>query len=153
MILQTNPRNDTFSTPTLSSTPCAEFTSSRHHGISPHFRHFRNSAAFRSGDEVVRLARSPLPSVHWLAASWVQIGAAEWEMILGIWMLSGKYPLSSWLAALGTFTTFAGVSGYLGLIGQTRCGCFGSIQASPNGPKPPRPGHIEWLPVECLFRK
>ena len=61
----------------------------------------------------------------------VQFAAVEWEIILGVWLLSGRRPIGAWLAAVLTFTTFAVVSGYLGLIGQASCGCFGAIQASP----------------------
>ena len=35
------------------------------------------------------------------------------------------------MAAVITFTAFAAVSFYLGIIGQASCGCFGTIQASP----------------------
>jgi hypothetical protein len=55
----------------------------------------------------------------------------QWEVVLGLWLVSGIYPLGSWLAALGTFGAFAVVSAYLGWIGQAVCGCFGSVEASP----------------------
>ena len=48
-----------------------------------------------------------------------------------MWLLSGRRPLGAWLAAVLTFAAFAVVSGYLGIIGQASCGCFGAIQASP----------------------
>ena len=57
--------------------------------------------------------------------------AAEWELILGLWLLSGAYRFGAWLAALGTFSTFAAVSGYFGYIGVASCGCFGVIRTSP----------------------
>jgi hypothetical protein len=61
----------------------------------------------------------------------VQFAAVEWEVVLGVWLLSGRRPLGAWLAAVLTFAAFAVVSGYLGVIGQASCGCFGAIQASP----------------------
>jgi hypothetical protein len=74
---------------------------------------------------------SAVPQVGWYATPTVQIVAAEWEIVLGVWLLSGRYRIGSWLAALSTFLTFASISGYLGWIGVASCGCFGSIQASP----------------------
>jgi hypothetical protein len=49
------------------------------------------------------------------------------EVFLGIWLLSGKHPLGSWLAALATFSLFAAVSFYQGWIGQSSCGCAGRL--------------------------
>src|SRR5262249_31188501 len=72
-----------------------------------------------------------VPRVGWYASPAVQIAAAEWELLLGIWLLSGWRAFGSWLAALGTFLCFAGVSGYLGSIGVASCGCFGIIKATP----------------------
>jgi hypothetical protein len=74
---------------------------------------------------------SAVPRVGWYAMPTVQIAAAEWELVLGFWLLSGWYKVGSWLAALATFLVFASVSGYLGWIGMASCGCFGAIQASP----------------------
>jgi hypothetical protein len=61
----------------------------------------------------------------------VQASAVIWETLLGVWLLSRKNPFLSWLAAVVTFAAFAMVSGYLGVIGQATCGCFGVIKASP----------------------
>jgi len=61
----------------------------------------------------------------------VQFAAVEWEIVLALWLRSGYRPLGAWVAAVLTFSAFAVVSGYLGLIGQASCGCFGAIKASP----------------------
>lgn len=61
----------------------------------------------------------------------IQFAAIEWEIVLGIWLLTGRKPLGAWLAALFTFLLFASVSFYLGAMGQNSCGCFGSLRASP----------------------
>ena len=74
---------------------------------------------------------SAVPQIGWFAMPTVQIAAAEWEIVLGLWLLSGRFQPGAWLAALATFLAFAGVSGYLGWIGVARCGCFGTIEASP----------------------
>jgi hypothetical protein len=54
-----------------------------------------------------------LPRVGWFSTPRVQVAAATWEMVLGLWLLSGVRRPVAWLAAVGTFITFAGVSGYL----------------------------------------
>ena len=74
---------------------------------------------------------SAVPRAGWLSTPWAQMALIQWESILGLWLISGVYPVGSWLAALATFTIFAVVSGYLAWIGVASCGCFGSIKASP----------------------
>jgi hypothetical protein len=74
---------------------------------------------------------SPFAQYGRLMNPTVQVAAIEWETVLGLWLLTGRKPLGAWLAALLTFLIFAGVSLYLGLIGQASCGCFGSVKASP----------------------
>ncbi len=77
------------------------------------------------------LGISAMPSVGLFAQPWVQLAVAEWELVLGLWLLSGSFPKASWFAAVGTFLTFAGVSGYLGFTGVASCGCLGVVAASP----------------------
>jgi hypothetical protein len=74
---------------------------------------------------------STVPPVGWFSAPNVQAAAIGWEILLGTWLLCGIAVFGSWLAAIGTFTLLAGISGYLGWIGQATCGCFGTIKASP----------------------
>ncbi len=74
---------------------------------------------------------APFAQYGWFTAPWVQTLAVEWEVVLGLWLLSGAYRAGAWLAALGTFAAFAAVSGYLGWVGQASCGCFGVVRASP----------------------
>ncbi|MBI2805192.1 MAG: DUF1573 domain-containing protein [Planctomycetes bacterium] len=61
----------------------------------------------------------------------VQLAIVEFEIFLGIWLLTGAAAVGAWLTALTTFTIFAGISFYLGVIGQTSCGCFGRFPPSP----------------------
>jgi hypothetical protein len=74
---------------------------------------------------------STIPPVGWFSAPSVQSVTVGWEILLSLWLLSGVVPVGSWLAAIATFVMLAGVSGYLGWIGQATCDCFGAIQASP----------------------
>jgi hypothetical protein len=84
-----------------------------------------------AGLKLYGLQVSAVPRIGPLYAPWVQMAVLQWEIILGLWLVSGWYPLGSWLAAVGTFAAFAAVSGYLGWAGQAGCGCFGSVEASP----------------------
>jgi len=51
----------------------------------------------------------------------------EYELLLGAWLLSGRFRMAAWILAVATFTTFAGVSFYQGWIGEASCGCFGRL--------------------------
>ncbi len=84
-----------------------------------------------AGLKLYGLSVSPLPSVGWLSVPGVQLAVVAAEFVVGGWLLSGVAKPLAWLAAVVLFTTFAIVSGYLGVIGQARCGCFGAIEASP----------------------
>jgi hypothetical protein len=74
---------------------------------------------------------STVPPVGWFSTPSVQAVAIGWEVLLSLWLLSGVALTGSWLAAIGTFVLLAGISGYLGWIGQATCDCFGAIPASP----------------------
>jgi len=74
---------------------------------------------------------TPFAQYGWLSSATVQLAAVQWEIILGLWLLSGRGKAWAWLLALTTFLMFAGVSLWLGLIGQASCGCFGAVKASP----------------------
>lgn len=84
-----------------------------------------------AGLKLYGLGVSAVPQVGWFAQPWVQLLTAEWELLLGGWLLSGAYSRQLWLAAMGTFIAFAGVSGYLGWVGVASCGCFGAIKTNP----------------------
>lgn len=79
---------------------------------------------------------SPFAQYGWLLSPTAQSLAVVWELILGGWLLYRVVQTETstpapWVAAVLTFLTFAVVSGYLGIIGQASCGCFGVIKASP----------------------
>ena len=84
-----------------------------------------------AGLKLYGLNVTALPRVGWFATPQVQLVTAEWELVLGLWLVSGAYQLGAWLAAAGTFAVFAVVSGYFGWIGVASCGCFGVIHTSP----------------------
>jgi len=84
-----------------------------------------------AGSKLYGMNVSAVPQIGWFATTTMQLVAAEWELILGVWLLSGKYQVGAWIAALWTFTAFAGISAYFGWIGVATCGCFGPIPTSP----------------------
>ena len=55
----------------------------------------------------------------------------EFELALGIWLLSGVFKRLAWLAALTCFSLFCCVTLYKGLSGAASCGCFGRIHVNP----------------------
>ena len=78
-----------------------------------------------AGLKLYGLGVSAMASVGWFAQPWIQLAAAEWELVLGLWLISSAYPKASWFAAIGTFLAFAGVSASLGINGVASCGCLG----------------------------
>jgi hypothetical protein len=74
---------------------------------------------------------SSIPQVGWFSTPTIQAVAIVWEILLSAWLLSGVVAFGAWLAAFVTFVLLAGISGYLGSIGQATCACFGTIKASP----------------------
>jgi thiol-disulfide isomerase/thioredoxin len=55
----------------------------------------------------------------------------EFELALGIWLLSGLFRRLAWLAALLCFGLFCAVTLYKGLMGAASCGCFGRVHVNP----------------------
>jgi hypothetical protein len=55
----------------------------------------------------------------------------EFEIALGIWLLSGLFKKAAWLAILACFSMFSIVTLYKGLTGAASCGCFGSVHVNP----------------------
>jgi hypothetical protein len=84
-----------------------------------------------AGLKLYGFAVSPIPKVGWYSAPNVQTATVTWEILLGVWLLSGWLPVGSWAAAAATFAVFATVSGLLGWQGVAHCNCFGHLPASP----------------------
>lgn len=61
----------------------------------------------------------------------VQFAVMEAEGLLGLWLLGGWAKRAAWFFAVAFFLVVAGFSLYLGLMGQSSCGCFGRIHVSP----------------------
>jgi hypothetical protein len=61
----------------------------------------------------------------------LRFAVMEMEALLGLWLLSGWAKRTAWFFAVAFFLMVAGFSLYLGLMGQSSCGCFGRIHVSP----------------------
>jgi hypothetical protein len=59
------------------------------------------------------------------------IFTVEFELALGIWLLSGIFRKLAWSAALVCFSLFSAITLYKGLSGAASCGCFGPVQVNP----------------------
>lgn len=57
--------------------------------------------------------------------------AIQTEIIVGSWLILGMARRTAWTMAMILFVVMAMASLWLGLQGQSDCGCFGSVQASP----------------------
>lgn len=77
------------------------------------------------------LATSSVAETGFLTSRWFLIGQVEWELGLGLWLLSGFYPRAARMVALTCFIAFLGESLHQGLSGQTSCGCFGKVSVNP----------------------
>jgi thiol-disulfide isomerase/thioredoxin len=55
----------------------------------------------------------------------------DFELALGIWLVSGLFKKAAWLAAISCFSLFSAVTLYKGLSGAESCGCFGTVDVNP----------------------
>ena len=81
--------------------------------------------------KVQGLASSPASPESAFGSSRLYFATIEVEIILGLWLLSGWWARAVRVVSLVCFTAFAGMSLYLGLIGQSSCGCFGEVKVNP----------------------
>lgn len=61
----------------------------------------------------------------------LQLVVVLFELLLGTWLLLGRWHAGAWLVTIGAFCLFAGFSVYSGWIGEASCGCFGTVKVSP----------------------
>jgi len=55
----------------------------------------------------------------------------DFELALGIWLLSGLFKKAAWLATISCFSLFSAITLYKGLSGAESCGCFGHVHVNP----------------------
>ncbi|MER3417272.1 MAG: hypothetical protein C4297_13840 [Gemmataceae bacterium] len=71
------------------------------------------------------------PTESLFATPAVQVLAIQCELLAGIALLIGIWPVAVYRATAALFTAFAGVSAYQAFTGQASCACFGRIMVSP----------------------
>lgn len=81
--------------------------------------------------KVEGLANGALGQNTMLFTPRLRFAVMEAEALLGLWLLSGQAKRTAWFFAVAFFLIVAGFSLYLGLMGQSSCGCFGRIRVSP----------------------
>ncbi len=84
-----------------------------------------------AGMKVHELLTYPTFGSGWLDARWAQIAVVEFELFLGLWLLSGLFPRLLWSAAVACFSGFGLVALYRGITGEASCGCFGHVEVNP----------------------
>ena len=55
----------------------------------------------------------------------------EFELALGLWLLSGLVKKAAWLTTLLCFAAFSAITLYKALTGAASCDCFGSVHVNP----------------------
>lgn len=55
----------------------------------------------------------------------------EFELVLGIWLLSGVFKRFIWILTLACFCVFCCVTLYKAITGAASCGCFGAVHVNP----------------------
>jgi hypothetical protein len=86
------------------------------------------TAAILKGYE---LATGPVAEKDLLTSRWFLILAVEFELVLGLSLISGLWKRTTWWVALACFVGFACISSYKVLLGEANCGCFGRILIDP----------------------
>lgn len=85
------------------------------------------AAAFKG----YQLATEPVANADIFSYRWSLTAQVEFEIVLGVWLLSGLFRRLGWLAATECFALFTGVTLYKALSGAASCGCFGKVEVSP----------------------
>jgi hypothetical protein len=61
----------------------------------------------------------------------VQFLAVQIEIVLGAWLILGRWRVAAWMSAGLLLTTLAALSLTSALRGQSDCGCFGNLKVHP----------------------
>jgi hypothetical protein len=77
------------------------------------------------------LSTRPVVPVDFFTQRWVLIQQVVFELVLGVWLLSGFWRKVAWWITTGCFAGFIGVTFYKGITGQSSCGCFGTVRVNP----------------------
>ncbi len=78
-----------------------------------------------------QLATEPTAEISLMTSRWFLVFSVEFELLLGLCLISGLFVRTVWLTTLGCFALFFCISLYKALSGEVSCGCFGSVQVNP----------------------
>jgi hypothetical protein len=62
---------------------------------------------------------------------WTLMIQVEFEIFLGLWLVSGLYKRLAWAMALACFGFFSCITLHKALSGEASCGCFGQVEVNP----------------------
>src|SRR5690242_15886863 len=62
------------------------------------------------------LLTNPFAATTVISSNWIHVAVIEFEIVLGLWFLSGRSPVICWVLGLVFFSFLAFVSLYLGLV-------------------------------------
>jgi len=77
------------------------------------------------------LTLDPLSQDSFLSSPRLLIASIQLEVLLGLWLLSGRSQRGVRWVSLVFFGMLAVISAYLGLVGQASCGCLGRVSVNP----------------------
>ncbi len=78
-----------------------------------------------------QLMNEPLANNSIWSSRWFHIMEVEFELAMGIWLVSGLFKKAAWLATLGLFSMFSIITLYKAITGYASCGCFGQVHVNP----------------------
>jgi hypothetical protein len=81
--------------------------------------------------KVYQAASEPPLKTDWVSNQNFQLVVVQWELFLGLVLLTGVVPRAARLAALTTFATFAIYNVYQIYSREETCGCFGKLSIDP----------------------
>lgn len=82
---------------------------------------------FAAVKKAQQLATVPSVGEGLLESYWLNFLAVEWELFLGLWLISGPYPEQTRKFTATFFVLLFVISAYKYLSGERYCGCFGSL--------------------------
>ncbi len=82
---------------------------------------------FATVKKAQQLATVPSVGEGLLESYWLNFLAVEWELFLGLWLISGPYPEQTRKFTAAFFVLLFMISAYKYLSGELYCGCFGSL--------------------------
>ena len=78
-----------------------------------------------------QLLTEPMANTDIWSNRYFLIFVVEFELALGIWLLSGLFKKIAWIATVACFSIFCCITLYKGVTGAASCGCFGKVHVNP----------------------